>query len=321
MSHDVLKTPGKRFEDLPDYPFEPNYITCQGYRIHYIDEGEQDRPVILLLHGEPSWSYLYRKMIPRLVDQGFRTIAPDLLGFGKSDKLQKKTDYSYQLLVDIKTEFVKKLDLDIAVLFIQDWGSLVGLRLLETVGNRVHRVVLANGGLPAMDGISSWFAHSIFKLRVKFNSISTEDDLRENLNFLNWVTYTQKAKEFPIGNIIQSATLTELSSEELAAYDAPYPDESYKTGARILPMLVTSQLRKNKQVWNSVLKNWKKPFLTIFGDSDPITKGGQKIFLKKVPGTKDLDHAIIEASHFIQEDAANELVDRIVALYQQTPKA
>lgn len=319
MTYPIIRTPDSQFDNLVDYPFEPNYQLVLGYRIHYVDEGDSSQPAVLLLHGEPSWSFLYRKMIPLLIGKGYRVIAPDLLGFGKSDKLQHKKHYSYQLLVDIFTAFIKQLDTQLAAIFIQDWGSLIGLRLLETVGDQIDRVVLSNGALPSATGIRGMIGHFMFRLQIKLRGKVSQEELQADPNFVTWVTYSQTAKEFPIGEIIQGATKSELTEQEIAAYNAPFPDDRYKTGARQLPILVTSQLRKNYQVKHDVIYHWKKPFLTAFGDSDPITRGNEAAFIKKVPGAQGLNHRILEGgAHFIQEDKPVELVDMIVDLIETT---
>jgi haloalkane dehalogenase len=319
MPYPLIRTPAPQFDNLVGYPFTPNYQQVMGYRIHYVDEGDSSYPAIFLLHGEPSWSYLYRKMIPPLVDAGYRVIAPDLLGFGKSDKLLHRKHYSYQLMVDLFTEFVKKLDTQFAAIFIQDWGSLIGLRLLETVGDRIDRVVLSNGALPSATGLQGLMGHFLFKLQIKMKGRISQEDLQAHPSFINWVTYSQTAEEFPIGDIVQGATITELSEAELSAYNAPFPDDRYKAGARQLPILVTSQLRKNYQVTQDVIYQWEKPFLTAFGDSDPITRGNEASFIRKVPGAQGLDHRILEGgAHFIQEDKPDELVDMILDLIAST---
>lgn len=306
-----LRTPDERFIDLPDYPFEPNYVEVDAQdateadgeetgrlRVHYVDEGPADGPVVLVMHGEPSWSYLYRKMIPHLVDGGARVIAPDLVGFGKSDKPTEQSDYTYARHVAWMQEaIIDHLDLRDATFFGQDWGGLVGLRLVADNPDRFARVVIGNTGLPTGDHAPS--------------------DA-----FLAWQKFSQTTEVFDVGFLIGSATITELSPEEIAAYDAPFPDDNYKAGARIFPALVPTSpddpaAAANRAAWE-VFMAWDKPFICCFSDSDPVTKGGDAPFLNLVPGARDQPHVTVEnAHHFFQEDAAPRLaqivLDAIVA--------
>ncbi|WP_040494251.1 haloalkane dehalogenase [Ilumatobacter nonamiensis] len=294
----VLRTPDERFTDLPDYPFAPNYVDVSdqdggSLRVHYLDEGPADGPVVLVLHGEPSWSFLYRKMIPLLVDAGLRVIAPDLVGFGKSDKPTEQSDYTYARHVAWMQEaIVDHLDLRDATFFGQDWGGLVGLRLVAENPERFARVVIGNTGLPTGEHAPS--------------------DA-----FLAWQKFSQTSPDFDIGFLINGATITELSDAEIAAYDAPFPDDTYMAGARIFPSLVPTSpddpaASANKAAWE-VLMAWDKPLICCFGDSDPITAGGDKPFLKLVPGAQGQPHVTVaNAHHFFQEDVAPELAQIIV---------
>jgi haloalkane dehalogenase len=310
---EILRTPEERFDNLPDYGFQPNYVDIKGLRIHYVDEGPKEAPPILLMHGEPSWSYLYRKMIPPLVESGHRTIAPDLMGFGKSDKPSRTKDYSYQRHVDIMVELVKRLDLQNITLFGQDWGGLIGFRILGDQPERFARVVAANTGFPSAKGIRAIIGYPFFKLQIRRLGTVTQEQLQENPNFIRWVAFSQTVPELPIGDLIQSSTITNLAPEVVKAYDAPFPDESYKAGARIFPYLVPSQLSENKKVWDNVLKKWKKPFLTAFSDLDPITRGGERYFQRMIPGAQNREHVTIEgAGHFLQEDKGEELAEIIL---------
>jgi haloalkane dehalogenase len=289
----TLRTPDDRFADLPDYPFEPNYAELATHdggalRMHYLDEGPSDGDVVLLLHGEPSWSYLYRHMIPSLVDAGHRVIVPDLVGFGKSDKPTEQSDYSYARHVAWTSELVfDHLDLSGVTFFGQDWGGLVGLRLVAAQPDRFIRVAIGNTGLPTGEG-------------------------RPSEAFMNWQKFSQESPVFPIGTIVNGGCATDLSPEVIAAYDAPFPDDSFKAGARIFPSFVPTtpddpEAPANRYAWN-VLAQFDKPFLTCFSDLDPVTKGGDAPFLAKVPGTKGQAHTTIEgASHFLQEDKGPEL--------------
>jgi haloalkane dehalogenase len=287
---DILRTPDERFAAIPDF-FEPHYMEV-GLRIHYVDEGPKNAPVVLMLHGEPSWSFLYRKVIRVVAAAGMRVVAPDLVGFGRSDKPARREDYTYQRHVDWMTAFVEKLDLKEVTLLCQDWGGLIGLRLVAEHPDRFARVVAANTLLPT-------------------------GDRKPPDAFFVWRQFSQDVSEFPTSKIIQSACVTRLSEAELAAYDAPYPDESYKSGARQFPMLVPvtpddPASAANRRAWE-VLERWDKPFLTLFGDQDPITRGGDKVLQAKIPGTQGQPHAVLTgAGHFLQEDVGEELGKRVV---------
>jgi haloalkane dehalogenase len=288
----VLRTPDEHFTGLPDYPFASHYIELKDVRMHYIDEGDANGKAILLLHGEPSWSYLYRFMIPILANAGFRVIAPDLIGFGKSDKPASQSDYSYKNHVSWMTEWIQQLNLHQISLFCQDWGSLIGLRVAAENKDRFSRIVLGNGGLPTGD---ERFPR-IFKL---------------------WQMFARWSPWFPIGKIVDSGTSRKLSSQEIEAYNAPFPNKSYKKGARAFPRLVPTSPNNpasaaNKAAWE-VFKNWEKPFLTLFSSRDPITRGGEKIWQNKVPGAKGQAHTIIhKAGHFLQEDKGEELANLMI---------
>lgn len=292
----IVRTPEERFANLPDYDFSPNYMVVgEGVRMHYVDEGAEDAPVVLLLHGEPSWSYLYRKMIPILVKNGFRVIAPDFIGFGKSDKPTDMNKYSYQSHIDWTTYLVSELNLKDILLFCQDWGGLVGLRMLADMPDRFAKIVASNTMLPT-------------------------GEHRMPDSFLQWREFSQSSPEFDIGGVINMGTVSDLSEEVLAAYNAPFPAEKYKAGARIFPALVPIEADdpegiNNRKAWKTLMQ-WHKPFLTIFGDMDMITKGGDAVFQKLVPGAKGQAHTMLKAGHFIQEDAGEELAELLVTFYQ-----
>ena len=287
-----LRTPNSCFENLPGYEFEPNYIDVDGLRMHYVDEGPKDGAIVLLLHGEPSWSYLYRHMIPPLRDAGFRVVAPDLIGFGKSDKPAQKNDYTYASHVAWMKQFIEALDLNDITLFCHDWGSLIGLRVAAENEHRFARIALGNGGLPTGDQKLP----TVFKI---------------------WQTFARFSPWFPIGKIIQKGTVSELSDAEVTAYDAPFPSARFKAGARAFPLLVPSTPNNpatvaNRAAWD-VFKNWQKPFLTTFSNRDPITRGGQKVWQETVPGTRNLEHVKIRnAGHFLQEDKGPELAEILI---------
>lgn len=286
----ILRTPDERFADLPGFPFEPHYVEVVGLRMHYIDEGRG--PVVLLLHGEPTWAYLYRKMIPVLVEAGLRAIAPDHIGFGRSDKLAARTEYTYKRYVDWMHGFVGELGLEEITLFGQDWGGLIGLRCVAENPDRYARVVASNTGLPEGAGLSD--------------------------AFLRWREFSQQAPEFPVGSIVSGGCATaKLTPEEVAAYDAPFPDESYKEACRQFPVLVPVEpddpaIADQKRAW-AALERFTRPFLTAFGSDDPVTGGGDRIFQERVPGARGRPHTRLEGGgHFIQEDRGEDLA-RIVA--------
>jgi haloalkane dehalogenase len=288
-----LQTPDTCFVDLKDYPFQPNYAEVNDaegntLRVHYLDEGPKNSEPILLLHGEPSWSYLYRHMVPRLVEEGHRVVVPDLVGFGKSDKPVEQTDYSYARHVEWMRELIfDHLNLTAITFFGQDWGGLIGLRLVALDPGRYARVVIGNTGLPTGKGEA------------------TEA-------FLAWQKFSQTTPEFPVGNLINSACVRDLTFEEIKAYDAPFPDDRYKAGARIFPSLVPTSLNDSASADNiaawEILSEFTRPFLIAFSDSDPVTKGGDAPFHAKVPGAQGQNHVTIEAAgHFFQEDKGEEL--------------
>ncbi len=296
---DALRTPDARFQDLPDFPFEPHYAWVDGLRIHYVDEGDRAAPVVVLLHGEPTWSYLYRRMIPGLVEAGFRVVAPDLVGFGRSDKLGAPEAYSYARHVEwMRALLFEELDLADVNLFVQDWGGLIGLRLVADHPERFARVAAANTGLPSHE---------------------REGELNEA--FLGWLAFSQEVPEFPAGGVVQMGTLMELPPEVVEAYDAPFPDETYKAGARVFPALVPRsaddpEARANRDAWRA-LEGFHRPFLTLFSDSDRVTAGWDRPMLERIPGARGQPHRTIEgAAHFLQEEAPEALLEALVPFFR-----
>ncbi len=323
----ILRTPEERFVNLPDYPFAPHYAFVDDLRIHYVAEGPANGPVVLLLHGEPSWSYLYRKMIPVLAAAGYRVIAPDLLGFGKSDKLSDRSAYSYKLHVSIVSGLIRQLDLRDITLFCQDWGGLLGLRSVAEMPERFARIIAGNTALPEAPSPFAQIAYPLFRFAVaarkyiggELNIEAVISEPRPSRAFLNWVAFSQVCHDFPIGKFIDSATTSALTPEVLAAYDAPFPDESYKAAARAFPLLVTSNLAENHDAWERVLRKWNKPFLTTFSDSDPLTRGLERVFQKRIPGAKGQPHVIIQkAGHYLQEDKGEEIADIMIGFIRDT---
>jgi len=298
----VLRTPDSRFENLPGYNFAPNYINIDGYRIHYIDEGPADGEVVLMLHGEPSWSYLYRKMIPLFVDAGFRAIAPDLIGFGRSDKPTSMDVHTYQFHVDTQTALVEALGLTDVTFVGQDWGGLIGLRIVAENENRFARVAIANTGLPD----------------PQF------EEIPEDSAFMNWKRRNQQmidAGDIPTGDMI-SNNVRDPSVK--AAYDAPFPDSSYKAGPLIMPQRVPVNTNypgtiEGAAAWE-VFKRWEKPFLTSFSDGDPITASWEARFLKEVPGARNQSNVKIQgAGHFLQEQKGEEWAQLIIGFMRVNP--
>lgn len=295
----MLRTPDARFASLPGFPYAPHYREVRGLRVHYVDEGPPGARPVLLLHGEPTWSYLYRKMIPGLTAAGLRAVAPDLVGFGRSDKLPRRADYSYALQVDVLAELVRQLDLRGALLFCQDWGGLVGLRVVAELPERFAGVVAGNTALPA-----------------------PEPGARPPLAFRVWRAFARWTPVFPAGRIVAAGSATRLS----AAYDAPFPTRRHQAGARAMPGLVPitpgdPATPANRRAWE-VLRRFERPFVTAFSDGDPITRGLGATFQRDVPGARGQPHVTIRgAGHFLQEDRAEELVRVIVALGERVDAA
>ena len=290
---ETLRTPDERFANLADFPFDAHYADIDDedggtLRVHYLDEGDATAASVLLLHGEPSWSYLYRHMVPPLVAAGQRVIVPDQVGFGRSDKPTEQSDYSYARHVAWMSSLIfGVLDLRDVTFFGQDWGGLIGLRLVAAEPDRFARVAVANTGLPDGSGPMSEA-------------------------FMKWQHFSQTTPVFPVGQLVDRATVTDLSPAVVDAYDAPFPDDSYKAGARIWPSHVPTspddpEVPANRAAW-AELERFEKPFLCCFSDSDPVTAGGERIFIRKVPGASGQAHKTIEnAGHFLQEDAGPEL--------------
>jgi haloalkane dehalogenase len=290
---EALRTPDERFASLPDFPFDPRYVDVPSgdggeLRVHYLDEGRADGDLVVCMHGEPSWSFLYRKMIPVLTDAGVRCVAPDLIGFGRSDKPTSRDDYTYARHVEwMRATLFDVLDLRDITLVCQDWGGLIGLRLVAEHPDRFARVVAANTFLPT-------------------------GERPAGEAFLAWQKFSQTVEDFAVGFIVSSGCQTKLTDEVTAAYDAPFPDDSYKAGARQFPMLVPTTpddpaSDANRKAWET-LRAFDKPFLTAFSDQDPITRGGDALFQREVPGCAGQPHTTIEGGgHFLQEDRGEQL--------------
>ena len=288
----ALRTPDAHFEGLKDYDFAPNYLEIDDtdggrLRLHFVDEGPKEAAPVLCLHGEPSWSYLYRHMIPVFTGAGHRVVAPDLIGFGRSDKPTERGDYTYQRHVDWMSDALRQIDLREITLVCQDWGGLIGLRLLADMPERFARVVVANTALPTGD-----------------------QPMGEA--FAKWRTYSQEVPDFDAGRIVYGGTVSKLSDAEVSAYNAPFPDDRYKAGARQFPMLVPTEPDNpasdaNRAAWK-VLRGLDLPVLTAFGADDMVMAGVDKVFQKMMPGAAGQDHVTLpDAGHFLQEDVGPEL--------------
>ncbi|HEX3886434.1 MAG TPA: haloalkane dehalogenase [Phenylobacterium sp.] len=300
---EVLRTPDSCFDGLSGWPFTPRYATVLDddgtqLRLHYVDAGPPEGPVVLLLHGEPSWSYLYRKVIAGLGAKGRRVIAPDLIGFGRSDKPARRQDYTYERHVAWMSQWLLQMELNDITLFCQDWGGLIGLRLVAAFPELFSGVVAANTGLPTGSGMSE--------------------------GFQAWLNFSQSVPQMPIGVIVNGGTGRDLTPAEVAAYDAPFPDESYKEGARVFPALVPvtpqhASVAENQAAWKA-LEAFEKPFVTAFSDGDAVTRGGEAAFQARVPGAKGQPHVTLSGGHFLQEDSPDEIAALLEAMIVRRAK-
>ena len=301
---EVLRTPDERFVGLPDWDYEPRYRTVTAddgteIRLHFVDEGPRDAAPVLLLHGNPSWSYLHRHMIGALARRGHRVIALDLVGMGRSDKPDDRKWYTVARHIDLVVEFVEAEDLRDLTLFVQDWGGITGLCALERIADRVDRVVASNTGLPAGEGVNEFMAA--------------------------WLQHSQSVQSLDVAKLVRGGISRTISDAEAAAYDAPFPDGRHQAGALEFPLLIPLQpdnpgVVHTQRAWK-FLATWTKPFLTVFGSEDAVAAkpGSHRKLQRVVPGAAGQDHAMIEgANHFIQDDAPDELVERIDAFVRST---
>jgi len=299
---EIKRTPDEAFQDLPGYDFDPNYVEISDFegsflRMHYVDEGPGDARPVIMLHGEPTWSYLYRKMIPIIAGAGYRAIAPDLVGFGRSDKPADRKYYTYQRHVDWMKAMIAEAGLKGMTIVGQDWGGLIGLRLVAEHPDLFHSVVIGNTGLPTGD-------HKLPSA------------------FMDWQKLAREMPEFDVGAVIRYSAVRPIAEDVVAAYEAPYPDESYKEGARIFPSLVPTgpddpSASANRLAWEA-LERFEKPFLTAFSDKDETNRNGERFFINRVPGAQGQPHTIIKnAGHFLQEDAGEEFANVIVSFLEK----
>lgn len=292
----ILRTPESRFENLKDFNFEPNYLELihksESMRMHYLDENKDSNDVVLLLHGEPTWCYLYRHIIPILTKAGKRVIAPDLIGFGKSDKLTNKEDYTYANHIMWVSQLFDHLQLDNVILFAQDWGGLIGLRILAENPEKFSGLVVSNSGLPIGSGASE--------------------------GFKQWLNYSQTVEDFNAGKIVYQGSLKALDNYEIDAYNAPFPDDSFKVAARVFPTIVPitkehAEVEENIKAWE-VLKKFDRPTVAIFGEHDASFRGGDKYIIEKITGAKGMNHQRINAGHFSQENQPELIADTILSI-------
>ncbi len=290
----VLRTPEERFQNLKGYPFASNYIfTEQGIRMHYLDEGDRNHPVVLLLHGEPSWSFLYRNIIPIVVKQGYRVIAPDLVGFGKSDKPIDRSVCTYQNHTFWLITFLRLLNLNNIHLYCHDWGGMIALRIVATNPELFASVVASYAFL-----------------------YIGEEQIPES--FIDWQHFSQKDSAFLAGSIVNWGTYAELSKDIEYAYNAPFPDETYKAAARQFPILIPTNKDDPEATTNErlreKLKTFDKPFMTVWGDNqDKMWHGKDKILQAEIQGAKNQKHRVLHAHHFLQEDKAEEIAEIIIS--------
>jgi haloalkane dehalogenase len=315
---EIVRTPEERFATLPRFPFAPHYATLgDGPRLHYVDEGPPDGQPVLLLHGQPTWSYLYRRVIPVLTAAGLRAIAPDLIGFGRSDKPTNRADYTVRSHISWLGELVDQLELTAVTLVAQDWGGPIGLGVLARAPHRFGRVVVANTALhtadPSLAGVLAWPCHG-----------TPEGDVVVAQSLLDYQRMTQELPYLQPSLFVQGATTSEVDAAVLSAYDAPFPDETYCAGARQFPMLMgltpaSAAARQNRRTMD-VLASFNGPFLTAFSDGDPSTAGWDTVLQRLAPGARHQPHPVVQgAGHFLQEDKGPELGEIIARFVRDNP--
>ncbi len=352
----ILRTPDECFANLADYPFAPHYTNIETddgseLRIHHIDEGPADGPLVLCMHGQPVWSYLYRKVIPHLTAAGMRVIAPDLVGYGKSDKPAAREDYSYERQVEWMGAWLEANNLRGITFFGQDWGGLIGLRLVVNHSERFDRVVISNTGLPYNPDVPEAVVKEVEDFRASAptpsliemqKALSNMDGGDPAKKFAYWQKWCWETEDLPIGFVMsmqlqpparplqvlkfllnKAGVTSPLPTPLAKAYDAPFPDPSYKMGPRAMPSQVPTlptspSLEAQRQAWE-FFEKFDKPFLCAFADNDPVTRGGEAQFRDKVPGTSGLPHTTIKGGgHFVQENAPEQVAQVIIDLIQST---
>ena len=289
---EFARTPDDRFDNLADFPYEPKYVEIDGLRMAYVDEGAADGPVMLLLHGEPTWGYLYRRMIPPLVAAGYRCVVPDLIGFGRSDKPTDRSVYTYSGHVAWMHAFIDAIDLPTATLFAQDWGGLIGLRVVAEQPDRFGRVAIGNTALPVGKSLGPGF------------------DM--------WLAASQNMAFMDCGALLQRATTArELTDGEMDAYRAPFPDEAHMAGAREFPTLVCitpdhGGVAENTAAW-AVWEQWAKPFVTLWCPGDPVLGQLHHEFIERIPGAQGQPHQEFSpGGHFVQDDHGEDIAAALI---------
>jgi pimeloyl-ACP methyl ester carboxylesterase len=322
---EYVRTPDTRFENLSGYDFSPNYVEINGLRMHYIDEGPRDGEVILMLHGQPTWAYLYRKMIKGLVQQGYRCIAPDMIGMGRSDKPIRESFHTYDKHCEITMAFIDSLELNDITIFGQDWGSVIEMRIVGDNPELFARVVLANGDLPRIDQESNPFyipSPLTIDPALKFPNDLLKHGLKGMPDaFQGWILFALQNPNNYYGNLIQRMTSSDLTAEEIAAYKAPFPSFIYRTGPRMLPSMIAGVTGQQLPAWEN-LQKFEKPFISFIGLQDRMFGSPelQEEWINAVPGAQGQDHdQFYNANHFIQEDIGQILAERVHQFILKNP--
>jgi pimeloyl-ACP methyl ester carboxylesterase len=321
-----VRTPEDRFKNLPGYPFKPHYALIEGLKMHYVDEGPMDGEVVLMLHGQPTWSYLYRKMIPPLATAGYRAIAVDHIGMGRSDKPVELAFHTYEQHVQLLKKFIEALNLKNITVFCQDWGGLMGLRVVGDQPDIFARVVAANTTLPVIPKRMNPFrVPNPAKINCELGAFVKSDDYSINrktwaTNFQKWILYALTAPNFTPSQVVNAMATNKLTPEEAAAYDAPYPSLIYKAAVRTFPSMIAAVEDQNASAWKALGK-FKKPFLFLAGkrDENQGSETNQKRLTQHIPGAKGQLHERFDAGHFIQEDIGEKLAEKLIRFIADNP--